>query len=124
MLGRDVNIRVVKKVAFVCASAMMLVACGSAPARKADVPSLNPEVASQLLHFNHRADAWLTFVRKQNSTCIYQVDLPDQSSHPTQIDIQHLVTCGGRPAPKELDATVSFAWDPGEGKWTITRFSS
>ena len=103
---------------------MVLVGCGSAPPKKADVPSLNPELASQLLHFNHRADAWLTFVKKQNSSCIYQVDLPDQSAHPTEIAIQHLVTCGGRPAPKEFDATVTFTWDPGEGKWTISQFTS
>lgn len=104
-------------------ASILLAACGTTP-RKADVPALNPETASQLLHFNHKADAWLTFVKKQNPTCIYQVDLPDQSSHPTEIDIPHLVTCGGRPAPKEFDATVSFSYDAATQKWTIARFTS
>lgn len=103
---------------------MLLASCGPPVPRKADVPSLNPETAGQLLHFNHRADAWLTYVKKQNPTCIYQVDLPDQSSHPTEIDIEHLVTCGGRPAPKEFDATVSFVFDPSTQKWTVGRFTS
>jgi hypothetical protein len=102
---------------------ILLVSCTSAP-RKSTVPPLNPETASELLHFNHKADAWLTYVRKQNTSCIYQVDLPDQASHPTEIDIDHLVTCAGRPAPKEFDATVSFVFDPAAQKWTISRFAS
>ncbi len=102
----------------------VLASCSGGGPKKADVPSLNPETANQLLNFDHKASAWLTFVKKQNPTCIYQVDLPDQASHPTEIDIEHLVTCGGRPAPKEFDATVSFSYDPATQKWTISRFTS
>jgi hypothetical protein len=101
----------------------MLVAACSGP-KKPDVPSLNQHIASELLHFDHKADAWLTYVKKQNATCRYQVDLPDQSSHPTEIDIDHLVTCGGRPAPKEFDASVTFIYDAATQQWRVGRFSS
>lgn len=107
----------------VCFGAFLALAGCSGP-KKADVPALNPELANELLHFDHKADAWLTYVKKQNPTCGYQVVLPDQSSHPTEIDIEHLVSCGGRPAPKEFDATVTFVYDAASQKWTIGRFTS
>lgn len=77
-----------------------------------------------MLHYNNQAQAWLTYVRKQNASCTYTLDLPDQRSQPTEIDLNHIVSCGGRPAPTEFDAAVSFVYDPNKGAWVIKRFSS
>lgn len=106
-----------------CLGALMMLA-GCSGTKKPDVPSLNQQMASELLHFDHKADAWLTYVKKQNPTCGYRVDLPDQSSHPTEIDIDHLVSCGGRPAPKEFDASVTFVYDAAAQRWRVGRFAS
>lgn len=76
------------------------------------------------MHYNNKAENWMIYVHKNNPTCRYTLDLPDQSSNPTQIDLDHIVTCGGRPSPKEFDASVSFAYDPGQQKWVVKRFSS
>lgn len=107
----------------VCAlfGSLLLAAC-SPP--KPTTPSLNPEQANALLHYNNKAEDWMIYVRKNNPTCQYTLDLPDQSSHPTQIDLDHIVTCGGRPSPKEFDASVSFVYDDNQHKWVIKRFSS
>ena len=110
-----------KKIA--CFGALILASGCSGP-KKSDVAPLNQQIASELLHFDHKADAWLTYVKKQNAACDYRLELPDQSSHPTEIDIDHLVSCGGRPAPKEFDATVTFVYDPATQKWKVGRFAS
>jgi hypothetical protein len=101
---------------------VLLVACGAPP--KSDIPSLNPEQAAELLHFNHRADNWITYVKKHNPACGYRIDLPDQSNHPAEIDIPHAVWCGNAPSPKEFDASVVFTYDTDAKKWTISRFAS
>src|SRR5579875_3753544 len=85
-------------------------------------PSLTPEGAAQLLHHNSKAETWMVHVKKQNATCEYRVDLPDQTNHPTELDVDHIVVCGGRPSPTEYDASVSFSYDPQAGHWVITRF--
>lgn len=104
------------------ATVVLLVSCGAPP--RAAVPALTPQQAGGLLHYNNKAQNWLKYVRKQNPACDYQLDLPDQSSHPATIDLNHIVTCGGRPSPKEFDAGVSFAYDQNRSTWVITRFSS
>ena len=101
---------------------MLLASCSSAP--KVTTPALNPQEAAELLHYNNRAQDWLKVVKKQNPACDYQLNLPDQSSHPTQIDLDHIMLCGNRPSPKEFDATVSFAYDATPGKWSVIRFAS
>lgn len=105
----------------VCLSVLLFTAC-SAP--KPRTPSLTPEGASELLHYNNKAQTWLTYVKKQNATCDYRLDLPDQSAQPTTIDLDHIMFCGNRPSPKEFDAAVSYAYDKDAQKWVITRFSS
>ena len=80
--------------------------------------------ARELLNDNGKAKDWMVYVKKQDASCEYSVDLPEQSSHPLSIDVQHAVLCGGRVAPRALDASVSFEYDKASGKWVITRFSS
>jgi hypothetical protein len=66
----------------------------------------------------------MKFIQNQGGSCKYTINLPDQSGHPETIDVDHAVTCGGRPAPKMFDATVSFEYDKAAGRWLITRFIS
>ncbi len=96
--------------------------CSSKP--KPTIPSLTPEGASELLHYNTQAEAWMVHVKKQDASCEYKLDLPDQSAHPSALDLDHIVLCGNRPSPKEYDASVSFAYDPDKQQWVIARFSS
>ncbi|MBV9404500.1 MAG: hypothetical protein JO211_04090 [Acidobacteriaceae bacterium] len=102
---------------------LLMIAIGCAPP-KPTVPSLTPEGAGELLHYNNRAAAWLITVKKQDPTCEYRLDLPDQLSHPAELDLEHIMYCGGRPSPKEYDASVVFTYDKDAQKWVITRFSS
>jgi hypothetical protein len=103
------------------AISFLFVAC-SEP--KPTTPALTPEEANQLLHYNNKAENWMIYVKKNNPSCTYQLDLPDQTSHPTTVDLDHIVSCGGRPSPMEFDAKVSFAYDKDHQKWVIIRFSS
>lgn len=103
--------------------ALLLSACSSAPP-KATVPALTPEAAAQLLRYNSKAEVWLAHVKKENPTCEYKLDLPDQMRTPTQIDLDHIVWCGGRQSPLELNASVTFIYDPAAGHWTVARFAS
>jgi hypothetical protein len=102
-------------------SLLLLVGCGPP---KADVPSLTPEGAAELLHYNNKAADWIKYVKKQDASCEYKLDLPNQTSRPTTIDLDHIVVCGSRPSPKEFDASVSFAYDKDHQRWVITRFAS
>jgi hypothetical protein len=96
--------------------------CGGPP--KPVVPALTPENAASLLRNYAKAETWIIYVKKQNATCEYRLDLPDQVSQPTTIDLDHIVVCGGRPSPKEFDASVSFEYDKGAQKWVVSRFAS
>lgn len=102
------------------AAVLILGACTPAKPR---VPSLTPEEANELLHYNSKAEVWMIHVKKQDPTCEYRLDLPDQTSQPTAIDLDHIVYCGNRPSSKEFDAAVSFVYDPQAQKWAISRFS-
>lgn len=102
---------------------LTLVSCSSAP-KKPVIPSLTPEEASQLLHYNPQAQTWLVHVQKQNPGCDYRLDLPDQTTHPTELDLDHVVYCGNQPAPLELSASVVFVYDPDKQQWVLKRFSS
>ncbi len=101
---------------------VLAIGCSSPP--KATVPALTPQNASTLLQYNTKAQNWITYVKKQNATCGYQLNLPDQTTQPATIDLSHIVVCGGRPSPMEFDASVSFEYDKSAQKWAITRFSS
>jgi hypothetical protein len=114
-----------KVIGSVCLLAFAWIAftgCGAPP--KAAVPALTPENAAALLRYNTKAQNWMRYVQKQNASCDYKLDLPDQVSQPTSIDLDHIVVCGGRPSPKELDASVSYEYDKAAQKWVISRFAS
>lgn len=80
-------------------------------------------MAHQALHYDGRADTWLTHVKRQDPSCAYDLDIPDQSNHPSELDFSHIVKCGGRAAPRELDASASFEYDKAAQHWVLTRFS-
>lgn len=103
---------------------LTLILLASCTPAKPEIPSLTPQTAATLLEFSPKAKVWLEHVKKQNAACEYKLDLPDQTNHPTTVDVDHAVSCGGRPSPRELDATVSFVYDQASGRWTISRFSS
>ena len=100
---------------------LLLTACSAPP--KPQIPSLTPEAANQLLHYNPKAETWLVHAKKMDPSCVYALDMPDQTNQPTQLDFSHIVQCGGRPSSLELDASVSFAYDKDAQHWTIMRFS-
>jgi hypothetical protein len=105
----------------VCGVGLFLTACSEPP--KAQIPSLTPEVANQVLHYNSKAEGWIAHAKGQDPSCVYQLDIPDQTNHPTTLDFSHIVKCGGRVSPLELDASVSFEFDKDAGHWVISRFS-
>ncbi len=109
----------VKASCFICA--LLFSACSSPPP---PTPSLTPENASSLLHYNNKAENWLKYIKKHDASCDYKLDLPDQTSHPTAIDLDHIVWCASRPGPKEFDASVQFVYDKAAQHWVILRFSS
>jgi hypothetical protein len=110
---------VVKPFVLICA--LLLAACSPPPP---PTPSLTPQNAAELLHYNNRAENWLKFVKKHDPTCGYKLDIPDQSSHPAAIDLDHIVWCANRPGPKEFDASVQFVYDKAAQRWVILRFNS
>ena len=105
------------------ACCVLLGGCSSTPP-KPTTPALTLGTATALLQVNSKAKNWLEHIKKENASCDYKLDLPDQASHPTAIDFDHIVVCGGRPSPRALDASVSFAYDTNAGHWVITRFLS
>ena len=105
----------------VLATVLFMSACSEPP--KPQIPALTPEGANQVLHYNTKAESWLAHAKKQDPSCVYQLDIPDQASQPTQLDFSHIVKCGGRVSPLELDASVSFEYDRNSQHWVISRFS-
>jgi hypothetical protein len=103
-------------------SAIAFTGCSGPP--KPAVPALTPENAASILRNYPKAQTWIVYVKKQNSSCDYRLDLPDQSAQPTTIDLDHIVLCGGQPSPKEYDASVSFEYDKDAQRWVVSRFAS
>ena len=102
--------------------ALWLAACGDPP--KPVTPALTPETASQLLHYNSRAAVWLAHAKKQDPTCEYKLELPNQMAGPVQVDVDHIMWCSGKQSSLELNASVSFQYDKAAGHWVIARFAS
>jgi hypothetical protein len=115
-----VTTRAITRLAAVGVTALLF-GCGPP---KPNVPSLTPDTAYALLQVSNKAESWIRYVKKNNPSCAYQLELPDQSAHPATIDLDHIIRCGGRPSPKEFDASVTFQYDPAQQRWTVSRFSS
>lgn len=96
-------------------------ACSSPPPQH---PPLSPTVAQQLLRYNTRAANHLKYIQSQDRSCVYQVNLPDQSSHPKTVEVNHIAFCSGRNDLKQFDARVEFEWNQAAGKWEISYFGS
>lgn len=114
----------VKKSTVAAAAAALVVWSAGCTKPKPEVPSLTPQQASALLQFDNKAHNWLDFVKRNNTGCEYKLDLPDQTNQPEEIDVDHIVSCAGRPAPKEFDASVVFSYDKTQQRWIVKRFSS
>ena len=101
----------------------LLLAAACAPPKPV-TPNLTPQTANLLLHYDTKAEAWMTHVRRQDPSCEYKFELPDQTTHPTELDLEHIVLCANRPSPRELDASVTFEYDKTAQRWVVKRFSS
>lgn len=101
---------------------MLLAASCSPPEER--TPALTPENAVALLQAHGRAKDWITYAQKQDSTCEWHLELPDQSAHPVEIDVDHIIQCRVTRNPRELDASVQFTFDRVEKRWTISAFRS
>ena len=106
---------------FAALAAAITTGCGSAPPSH---PPLSPQVAQQLLRYNTRAANHLKFVQHENPACEYVLQLPDQSPHQDSIEVDHIVSCGGRTDLKAYDASVEYTWNKATGTWEITHFGS
>ena len=63
-------------------------------------------------------------MKTQNPTCEFKVILPDQSSHPDTVTVDHVVNCGGRTDLKEFDSNVEFQWNKTTNEWELSYFGS
>ena len=106
---------------FALFAALLAGACSSPPPSH---PGLSPQAAQQLLRYNQRAVNHLKFVQHENPSCQYVLNLPDQSGHPDSVEVDHIVSCGGRTDFKAYDASVEFEWNKATGQWEISHFGS
>lgn len=100
---------------------LLLASCSPAPE---PTPALTPENAVALLQANDRAKNWITYAKKQDYTCEWHLELPDQSAHPNEIDVDHIIQCRITRSPRELDASVQFIFDKAQKRWLISSFRS
>ena len=113
--------RMAKTVSLLAAIAIVSVACGPPPEV---TPALTPENAFALLENDNKAKGWMTYVRKQDSTCQWKMDIPDQSSHPIEVEVAHIMNCRVTSSPRALDARAVFTFNKAEKRWELTQFSS
>jgi hypothetical protein len=110
-----------KRAALSLAPLLLTVACAPPPD---PTPALTPENAVALLNANNKAKDWMTFALKHDSSCQWRVAIPEQASHPTEVDVDHVMYCRVTPNPRELDANAVFTFDKAEKRWTLTDFRS
>jgi hypothetical protein len=63
-------------------------------------------------------------VQHENRSCEYVLHLPDQGAHQDSIEVDHIVSCGGRTDLKAFDASVEYEWNKAKGSWEISHFGS
>src|SRR5690348_5225437 len=102
------------------ASAVVFEAACSSP--RPTHPALSPTVAEELRRYNTRAANHLKYIKSQDRSCVYQVTLPDQSSNPSSIEVNHIAFCSGRNDLKQFDARVEYQWNKDANKWEISYF--
>jgi hypothetical protein len=111
------------RIVLACIGCALLFQFGCSEARPTH-PPLSPTVAQQLLRYNTRAANHLKYIQSQDKSCVYQVNLPDQSSHPEFVVVNHIAFCSGRNDLKQFDARVEYQWNKNENKWEIAHFGS
>lgn len=77
-----------------------------------------------LVHYDTRAANHLKYIKSQDPTCEYRLQLPDQGNHPDSVEVDHIAFCSGRSDLKAFDASVEFRWNKAENKWELYHFGS
>jgi hypothetical protein len=101
--------------------ALLWVACGPPPEV---TPALTPENAVALLQNDNKAKGWMTYALKQDSSCQWRLDLPDQSNHPVEVEVAHIMNCRVTSNPRALDARAAFTFNKAQKRWELTDFRS
>lgn len=114
-------LRMIKTAALLALIAIASVACGPQPDL---TPALTPENAVALLQNDNKAKGWMTYALKQDSSCQWKMDLPDQSNHPIEVEVAHVMNCRVTTSPRALDARAAFTFNKKEKRWELTQFSS
>ena len=96
-------------------------ACGPPPEV---TPAFTPENAVALLQIDGKAKDWLTYAQKQDSTCQWRMEIPDQSNHPVEVEVAHIMNCRVTTSPRALDASATFTFNKAEKRWELTQFRS
>jgi hypothetical protein len=114
-------LRMTKTMALLAAVTIVSGACGPPPEV---TPALTPENAFALLENDNKAKDWMTYARKQDSTCAWKMEIPDQSSHPIEVEVAHIMNCRVTTSPRALDARATFTFNKREKRWELSQFSS
>jgi hypothetical protein len=85
-------------------------------------PALGPVTAERILHYDTKAQNRLKESKSQDPSCDYKIQLPDQSTHPDSVEVDHVVWCGGRNDLKQFDANAEFTWNKERGQWELSHF--
>ena len=85
-------------------------------------PALSPMTAERILHFDGKAQNRLKQIQSQDRTCDFRLQLPDQGTHPDTVEVDHVVSCGGRNDLVQFDANAEFSWNKERGQWELTHF--
>ncbi len=113
--------RMTKMIGLLALIATVSVSCGPGPEV---TPALTPENAVALLQIDGKAKDWLAYAQKQDSTCQWRLEIPDQASHPVEVEVAHIMSCRVTTSPRALDASVTFTFNKAQKRWELTQFRS